>query len=107
MLYRYIAWAADVDTETFKARIQALRDNQTRTHAMSVADRLIQEGLEKGRVEGRQEGRVESLERGEIIGRIRMLQDLLHREETPADTLAQRSMEVLRALCDELRKALV
>ena len=101
-LYRYIARAADVDTETFKAKIQALRDHETRAHAMSVADRLIQEGREEGRVEGLEEG----LERGEIIGRIRMLQDLLHREETPTELLAQRSMEELRALRDELRKAL-
>jgi len=69
---------------------------------MSVADRLIQEGLEKGRVEGLEEG----LERGEIIGRIRMLQDLLKREETPRAVLAQRPVEELRLMCDELRKAL-
>jgi hypothetical protein len=102
MFYRYIAQATDVDTATFKAKIQTLRDAEARAHAMSVADKLIQEGLEKGLQKGREEG----LERGEIIGRIRMLQDLLRRTETPAEVLAQRSIEELRALCDELRQSL-
>src|SRR3954451_15241135 len=56
MVYRYMALAADVDTESFKAKIRQLRDNQTREHAMSVAERLIQEGMEQGLIKGREEG---------------------------------------------------
>jgi flagellar biosynthesis/type III secretory pathway protein FliH len=56
--------------------------------------------------EGREQGREEGLERGEYIGTIRTLQDLLHRQQTPVQVLAQRTVEELRELCEELRKAL-
>src|SRR3954468_3550344 len=110
MLYRYMAVAADVDTESFKAKIQQLRDIQTREHAMSVAEQLRREGMEEGLIKGLQKGREEGLgeglERGECIGQIRILQDLLGREQTPTSFLASRPVEELRALRDELRKAL-
>src|SRR4051812_23395013 len=118
MVYRYMVLAADVDTESFKAKIRELRDYQTREHAMSVADQLIQEGMEKGfiqglkegreegRKEGREEGMEKGLERGECIGQIRILQDLLGRDQMPSSVLAARCVEELRALRDELRKAM-
>ncbi len=83
---------------SYKATIETMRDSETRAYAMSVADRLVQEGLEQGLEQG--------LEKGALIGRIQMLQNLLHREETSTDLLAQHTIDELRALCFELKKAM-
>ena len=54
-ILRYIL-AADVDTEAFKAKILHLSDPETRSAAMTLAEKLRQEGRQQGQQEGRQEG---------------------------------------------------
>lgn len=91
---RYILAFGEVDMEIFAHRVEQLRGPVLRRDAMTLAEQFIQ----KGRKEGREEGL--------LIGRIQSLQNILGRPESPADMLAGRSFEELRALHDELRQAL-
>jgi predicted transposase YdaD len=58
LIVRYIL-AADVDTHAFMHTLSCIQNPATRSTAMTLADRLRQEGLLKGRQEGHQEGRQE------------------------------------------------
>ena len=57
LIVRYIL-AADVDTHAFMHTLSSIQNPATRFTAMTLADRLRQEGLLKGR----QEGRLEALQ---------------------------------------------
>ncbi len=55
LVLRYIL-GTDIDKASFETRIQQISDPQTRSNAMTLAQRYRQEGLQEGRHEGRHEG---------------------------------------------------
>jgi hypothetical protein len=77
----------DVERERYEARRKAQLDYNT---ALKVA-----------RLEGREEGRHEGCA-AEKINTIHLLERSLQRSETPAEQLAQRSLEELSQLVDQL-----
>ena len=85
----------DLERERYESRRKAQLDYNT--------------GLKVARMEGRDEGRQEGLERGlergraaEKIHTIQLLERSLHRPETPSEQLAQRSLEELSQLVDQM-----
>jgi predicted transposase/invertase (TIGR01784 family) len=89
--FRYVL-NADVDRESFKARVLSQDSAVLTSAAMTLAEQFRQEGLQKGRQEGRQEG--------EIVSRRQALQDVLEARfgEVPAGLL-----EALTAVSDVQR----
>jgi predicted transposase YdaD len=67
---------------------------ELRNNAMSVAEKLIAEGLKKGRVEGR----VEGLQKGLWIGKIQTVEDFLERVPSPGEVLDPLSVAELEAM---------
>lgn len=55
LVLRFIL-GADLDRESFETRLKEIRDPETRTNAMTLAQRYYQDGRQEGRKEGRQEG---------------------------------------------------
>jgi predicted transposase YdaD len=66
------------------------------------AQRDYQWGLDSAREEGRQEGRQE----GELIGKIRILQELLGEESSATESLGERTISELSAMLAELQQRL-
>ncbi|MEM9828157.1 MAG: hypothetical protein AAF958_16315 [Planctomycetota bacterium] len=62
------------------------------------------EGWVQGWVEGWAEGRAEGIEEGEIIGRIRMLQDLLGETAAKTEFLAELDEAARNALLADLQR---
>ena len=93
--FRYVL-NADVDRESFKARVLSQYSAVLTSAAMTLAEQFRQEGLQKGLQKGRQEGRQE----GEIVSRRQALRDVLEARfgEVPAGLL-----EALRAVSDVQR----
>jgi len=60
LVLRYII-GSDVDKEGFEARILSLKDPESRTIAMTLAQRYRQEGRQEGVLKGRQEDVLEAL----------------------------------------------
>ena len=113
-LLRYL-FAADssVSFETVRTMIERSEAAQSKERVMSIAEELIQKGrkeamsiaeelIQKGRKEGRQEGRQE----GALIGRIQMLQELLGLPVSQFVELADKPVEDLDILAQELRSRL-
>ncbi|MDI6791377.1 MAG: hypothetical protein QME81_00720 [bacterium] len=61
-----------------------------------------EEGIEEGREEGREEG----LKQGEIIGQIRLLQEMLKHLICSEKDLVQKSIEELNKMLQELKAEL-
>jgi hypothetical protein len=93
--FRYVL-NADVDRESFKARVLSQDSAVLTSAAMTLAEQFRQEGLQKGLQKGRQEGRQE----GEIVSRRQALQDVLEARfgEVPVGLL-----EALTAVSDVQR----
>jgi predicted transposase YdaD len=62
LLIRYIL-NADIDMDAFDGRVKSIQQSETRFTAMTLADQLREDGLQKGLQKGRQEGRQE----GQIV----------------------------------------
>lgn len=60
MVLRFIL-GADLDREAFETRLKAISDPETRTNAMTLAQRYYQEGQQQGRQEGLLRGRQEDV----------------------------------------------
>jgi flagellar biosynthesis/type III secretory pathway protein FliH len=75
---------------------------------MTVAEKLIakgrEEGIEKGLEKGREEGLEKGRVRGEFIGRIRLLEELLHSAPAPTEELLALSKDGLRERCENLQR---
>ncbi|MEI6820044.1 MAG: hypothetical protein WCL19_10645, partial [Verrucomicrobiota bacterium] len=69
-------------------------------NAMSVAEKLIAEGLEKGRVEGRVEGQ----QKGLWIGKIQTLEDFLGMNPSSSEVLDPLSVAELAAMHQGLHR---
>jgi predicted transposase/invertase (TIGR01784 family) len=90
----------DIERERYEARLKAQLDHNTFLRVART------EGREEGRAEGREEGRAE----GEKAGMIRLChlcERMLKRPETPAEQLANLSLEDLTRLADDLQAQLL
>lgn len=85
---------ADVREKSLKNEVSLLED---------AREEGIKEGFKKGRTEGRTEGRAEGLDLGELIGEIRLLQQLLHRPMSDRATLLDDSPAQLQAILRALQ----
>ncbi len=102
------------DKIMYDDREKAQRDYQWRMESVEEAlaegeerlreeeERLREEGREKGREEGREEGE----QRGEWIGKIKLLQELLHETPPSKDQLSQMTNEALVGLVETLQQRL-
>jgi predicted transposase/invertase (TIGR01784 family) len=80
------------EREMYEARLKFERDQAWR----------IKAAKDEGRNDGRTEGRAEGIERGELSGRIRVLQVLLGLPESPLSELAEVEIEQLSRLANQL-----
>ena len=62
-LFRYI-FSADIDNQAFLMKIASIKNAETRSTAMTLAQRFHREGQEEGLRQGRQEGRLQGLALG-------------------------------------------
>ncbi len=85
-------------------REKALKDWKTSIVVAKAEGRV--EGLVEGRVEGRVEGLVEGRQIGVLIGKIRVLQQLLKRPISESDELAAVSLADLQTLAQTLEAEL-
>jgi predicted transposase/invertase (TIGR01784 family) len=91
----------DVERERYEARRKAQLDYNTGLKAARL------EGREEGRQEGCEEGRSQGRAEGEIIGRIHLCERLLKRQLTPTEQLANRPLEELMQLADDLQSQIL
>jgi len=72
----------------------------------SLVDRLYRQGHSEGPTKGHAEGLANGTERGIIIGRIQLLQQLLGLTITPSDELTHLDLEPIRELANSLERRL-
>ncbi len=70
------------------------------------AQRDYQWGLDSAREQGRQEGRQEGRKEGELLGKIRILQELLGDEPTFPEDLDERTVGELSEILADLQQRL-
>lgn len=88
--------------------IQQGRDEAVKK-TMTLAEQYIQQGRDeavKKTMTLAEQFRQEGQAKGQLIGKIQLLQDLLGRDTTPTEALASRSLNELQALHDTLKAAL-
>lgn len=98
-----------MDTEQYKQTLKSILPNEYVVG--SLADKLLTQGRKEGREEGRKQGRMEGLregiaeglERGRLAGKIQVLAEMLGDEPLDDTMLAERDLDSLNALLDELR----
>ncbi|AHF89837.1 transposase [Opitutaceae bacterium TAV5] len=90
-LVAYIAARPEFDIVDIEAKVAGFESETVRKTVMTIAERYI----EKGRLEG--------IEKGELIGRIHTLQELLGKAMTPRENLLHKSPAALKALLQKLR----
>jgi flagellar biosynthesis/type III secretory pathway protein FliH len=73
---------------------------------MNFVSYAEQKGIEKGIEKGREEGREEGIEKGQLLGQIRLCQELLNQSATPQAELLALPQEELSALLARLREQL-
>ena len=101
---------SDLDVEKIYHKLSP--NPELRRNAMSVAEKLIAEGLEKGLKKGlekglekgRLEGRVEGQQKGLWIGRIQTLEDFLEMVPSPGELLDPLSVAELEAMHQGLHR---
>lgn len=76
-LFNYILQTGDAPRFSEFIRGVAERSPQHKEHLMTIADRLHEAGLQKGRLEGRQEGRQEGLLEGRRDEALRIARTML------------------------------
>ena len=88
----------EIGADEFRAALATAAEEilGTQIEPGSLADRL----LHQGREEGREAGRVEGLRRGELIGRLQVLSELLGEQLSDLESL---SLDDLRTLSQELQ----
>jgi hypothetical protein len=89
--FNYILSSPKVDSTSFETKVRTLNSKTLTTKAMSAAE------------EYEQRGRQEGLEKGELVGRIHLLQELMFRKPTPRPTLLKKSLDDLNAIFTALR----
>jgi predicted transposase/invertase (TIGR01784 family) len=95
---------SEIERERYEARRKAQLDYNTITNV--ARDEGHAKGLAEGRAEGHAEGRTEGRAEGEKLGLIRLIhlcERLLGRAQTPAEHLANRPLEDLTRLADDLQ----
>jgi len=110
-LLRYLlAVDTSVSRENVFAALERSNTPELTRQAMSIADQLIAEGMEKGiekgLEKGLEKGRKEGLEKGRLEGTIRLLQDLLGLPQSTDAELDPKSDLELQHLANELRARL-
>ena len=101
---------SDLDVEKIYHKLSP--NPELKNNAMSVAEKLIAEGLEKGLEKGRVEGRVEGMEKGiekglqkgQWIGKIQTLEDFLGMSPSPSEVLDPLSVAELEAMHQGLHR---
>jgi predicted transposase YdaD len=89
---------SDLDVEKIYHKLSP--NPELKNNAMSVAEKLIAEGLEKGLQKGRVEGRVEGL----WIGKIQTLEDFLGMDPSSSEVLDPLSVAELAAMHQGLHR---
>jgi predicted transposase/invertase (TIGR01784 family) len=80
-----------IQREIYEAREKARRDAASWTNALQRAQKQAEEGFSKG------------VARGQLLGRIRVYEELLHLTSRPEAELVMMSVDELRELAEELR----
>jgi hypothetical protein len=88
------------ERQYYEARMKFLHDEQARLLAAR------EEGLEQGLEQGLIKGRAERLERGSLVGKIQLLQQLLGEDESSLEELRRHDPASLVALLAELQSRL-
>ena len=100
-LWTYLLYCSDLQKEEVTAIVDAtIKPEPRKEYFMSTAERLRQEG----RMEGRMEGLEEGMECGEWIGKVRVLEQLMGREQTPSQELAKLRLRQLQSRYQKLEK---
>ncbi len=90
----------NIDSEQYKQTLKSILPTQFEPG--SLADRLLIQGREEGREEGERLG----IEKGEMIGKVRMLQELLGDSLTTTKQLATQCLDTLTTQLAELQQRL-
>jgi hypothetical protein len=69
-----------------------------------IEDAAIERGMKKGIEKGHKKGLKEGIEKGELIGQIRLLQEILKQSVTPEKDLRKMSKADLKSLLTQLRE---
>lgn len=75
-------------------------------HTVEEVRTMLITALERERKQIRQEGRQEGINKGELIGEIRLAQKFLKRPVMPIEVLAQKDLKMLKSLFQELEAEL-
>lgn len=92
------------ERERYRMRLKARRDRADDERGFRQEG--FEEGFDKGRGAGRDEGIKVGIDRGAVMGRIELCQELLGLPQTPRDELTQMPDEELTRLADELQQKL-
>jgi predicted transposase/invertase (TIGR01784 family) len=103
----YIFTNPQIDRISFLNTVSQIRDQSTKTTAMTLAEQFRIEGRQEGRQEGLSEGLSEGhrvgMEKGSWVGKVQMLRDLMVLS-APTDTeLAECTVEALKACFTQLQ----
>ncbi len=120
----YVINVGDIDKTVIEQKLSKLKTAAIQDATMTLAEQYRQEGQERAMAiatkkamaiatkkamtlaeQYRQEGRLQGQEKGQLIGKIQLLQDLLGREATPTEALSSRPLQELQALYDSLKAA--
>ncbi len=111
----------EIDRERYRERQRALRDAAAREESAQVAqqeayDRGLEQGIEKGLEQGIEKGLEQGIEKGleqgiergiekgELVGSIRLLQQILAQAQTPREELLRLSVDELRRMAERLEQ---
>ncbi|EIP97692.1 hypothetical protein OpiT1DRAFT_02139 [Opitutaceae bacterium TAV1] len=94
-IFTYMSGRPEFDIVDIQSKVAYFESETVKHTAMTIAQRLRQEGREEGRVEG--------IERGELLGRIQVLQEILGKKVTPRKNLIGKPLAELNALLERLR----
>ena len=106
-LMRYLLTVdTSVSRENIFAALEQSQSPELTQQAMSIADQLIAEGIEKGMGLGLEKGMGLGLEKGRLEGEIRLLQKLLRLPQSSTAELDAKSEVELQQLANELQARL-
>lgn len=88
---------ADTNLDLRQVAATLAVQSELREQTMSFVDKVKLEGRAEGLSQGRVEGRAEGRSQGEWIGRVRLLQELMGAEQTPAEQLNELGVSELAA----------
>lgn len=102
-VFAALDWMLDL-SEPLRLQFRDRVAEMEKSFQVQYVTSIERDALAKGREEGRVEGRVEGIDKGVLIGRVQMLQEILGENIDDRETLAGRDVESLSELHDALRR---